>query len=301
VEDRGCLRARLRALPLRSAEVAGPRGVPGDMLLWAQVPEVFEDVEGALVPAVLLSECEAGDGVELVSVVHVPQGALGHERTRARIAAVGAEGSAETPVGAPAEASGGGALDGGGAKETAGDRGKGGGSDGAEEGEGQEAGEDDSGDVLQSGALVPAMQAAAALCDAMLAFLDFVAVSSKVSLWPTRRQLLIAAHRLEQAGSDERAELCRWRALEVGDTIAGAFKARGEEVLLEAAEAAESEDITTSFKLFDEAVRLFNKVEEAGLAKAAQRQRAEASSRRDVAARNGARQIQLARTRCKVT
>ncbi|KAJ1479708.1 hypothetical protein T484DRAFT_1813328 [Baffinella frigidus] len=184
-----------------------------------------------------------------------------------------------------------------------------------------------------------------------MAFLDYISLASKAPLSSARRLLLISAHLLEEdllvvkfvaayllgeVGSKKRAALCRRRAREVGDGIMAQLKGKGDQMLAVAMAAVESGNITASFKSYDEAVRVYSKIEDANLVKAVQQQRqgggtwrhvpervsvgmkvasggtwrrvymatvlvaiTVASGRRDVAARNGARLLQVARTRCK--
>jgi len=71
-------------------------------------------------------------------------------------------------------------------------------------GAGDDDGDERELDPLEKGALVLSMQTAAVLCDAHLAFIDFLSLSSKSPLSTARRLLLISAHLLEQVRPDTR-------------------------------------------------------------------------------------------------
>ena len=206
----------------------------------ALIPQHFTGVEGPVVAAVLMSDCQEGDCIEMVDLQYDP---------------------------------------------------------------GQDTGEEvveDVTDVLhRERPVFIVMDAFASSCRAHLQYISFREEDSKTTISAAKKALTRAMIKLHKATDKMRYAKCNSKKMELASELKSDFLGTARAKIAEAEALVEEGKLTNSFKVFDEAIALMQKIEESGMLKEAKKARQAAVSRRDLAFRNADRMMKQVRTKIK--
>jgi len=204
------------------------------------IPQYFTGVEGPVVAAVLLSDCQEGDCIELVDLQYDP----------------GEDGADETL--------------------------------------------EDLSDVLhEQRPVFIVMDAFASSCRANVHYIDFQEDDSKTTISGAKKALTRAMVKLHKADDKLRCAKCNTKKMELASRLKSDFLEKAHAYIEDAEGLVEEGKLTKSFKIFDEAIHLMQKIEEPGMLKYAKKARQAAVSRRDMSFRNADRMMKLVRSRIK--
>jgi CRP-like cAMP-binding protein len=204
----------------------------------ALIPQHFTGVEGPVIAAVLMSDCQEGDCIELVDLQYDPGQDTGEEAVQ------------------------------------------------------------DLTEVLhQQRPVFTVMDAFASSCRAHLQYMSFREEDSKTTISAAKKALTRAIVKLQKATDKMRSSKCNSKKMELSSELKSDFLGRARAKIAEAEALVEEGKLTQSFKVFDDAIALVQKIEESGMLKEAKKARLAAVARRDLSFRNADRMMKLVRTK----
>ena len=206
----------------------------------ALIPQHFTGIEGPVIPAVLFSDCQEGDCIELVDLQYDP---------------------GDDPA--------------------------------------QEAVEDVTDSLHELMPVFSVMDAFASFCGATVQYINFQDDESKATISQTKNSLSRAITKLYRVHDMKRIKECNSRKMDLVTALKNDFIKRAKTSIDEAEALVEQGKLTQSFKIFDIAIVLMQKIDETEMLKMAKKARQAAVARRDLSFRNADRMMKQVRTRIK--
>lgn len=173
-----------------------------------EIPQRFTGVEGPVVAAVLMSDCQEGDCIELLDLQYDPG-----------------------------------------------------------ENSGESALEDVTDELHHHMPVFRVMDAFASFCRSHIHFIDFQEEESKTSISTAKKSLTKAMVKLHKVTDEMRCASCKSKKMKLVSDLKADFQSKATSYIAEAETLVEEGKLTKSFKIFDMAIAMMQKIEETGMLK----------------------------------
>ena len=173
-----------------------------------EIPQRFTGVEGPVVAAVLMSDCQEGDCIELLDLQYDPGENLG-----------------------------------------------------------ESAPEDVTDELHHHMPVFSVMDAFASFCRAHIHYINFQEDESKAPISTAKKALTNAMVKLHKITDKMRCSSCRSKKMKLVSDLKSDFQEKATSYIAEAEKLVEEGKLTKSFKIFDLAIAMMQKIEEAGMLK----------------------------------